>query len=60
MVNKIQWSFNRNQYIVFQENAFEIVFCELEAIFLGETSWNATGAIPTFMKSYVYLTYGCT
>ena len=32
MRNKLQWSVNRNSYIFIQENAFEIVVCEIAVI----------------------------
>ena len=30
--NKLQWNFNRNQYIFIGKNAFKIVVCEMAAI----------------------------
>ena len=33
--NKIQWNFNRNSNIFIQENAFEILVCEMATICLG-------------------------
>ena len=31
-MNKLQWNFNRNSDIFFQENVLEIVVCEMAAI----------------------------
>ena len=31
-MNKLQWNFKQNSYILIQENAFENVVCEMAAI----------------------------
>ena len=51
--NKIQWNFNRNQYILILENAFENVVCEMAAILSREMSQiPATGNYSTVYKSW--------
>ena len=53
--NKLQWNFNRNSYILIQENAFENVVCDMVAIMSRPQSINMVPRCTYFCLLIFYL-----